>query len=34
MEALEFKKALAEVLGSLEIKVDLTGTLSFNIKDL
>jgi hypothetical protein len=33
MEANEFKKALAEVLDSLEIKVDLTGTLSFNIKD-
>lgn len=33
MEAADFKKALAEVLGSLEIKVDLSGTLSFNVKD-
>ena len=33
MEATDFKKALSEVLGSLEIKVDLSGTLSFNVKE-
>lgn len=33
MEATDFKKALTEVLNSLEIKVNLVGTLSFHVKD-
>lgn len=33
MEASDFKKALTEVLNSLEINVNLVGTLSFNVKD-
>jgi len=34
VEALEFKKVLIDVLNSLEVKVNLSGHLSFNVKDV